>query len=798
MIKNYFKIAWRNLLRNKTNALINIGGLALGLTATILIGLWVYDELKYNTNIIHSDRIVQVMQNQTFNGKVSTSNNVPMQLTPVLRDQYGDHFKYLVTSSFPRTMLLKAGETKVAMVGVFMEPDISEMLSLEMINGNRNALQDPSKVLLSQTTSRALFGDQSPMGKSVKIGTSMNVLVGGIYKDILPNNDFENLAFIGAWDLLKTTRNYEGRVGWGNNWFQILGQLKKNASASQVSQIIKNAKYDQIKNNDKTKSIISRPEIHLHPMEKWHLYSQFENGINVGGDIKSVRLFGIIGIFILLLACINFMNLSTARSVRRAKEVGIRKTTGSNRGQLITQFMSESFCIVSISSIFAILLTLILLPTFNELTGKSIVVPWSSPSFWLLGFGLVLVTSLIAGSYPSFYLSSFRPSKVLKGAFEKSKHALYFRRALVVFQFTISVALIIGTITILKQIQFGKDRSTGYDKDHLLYVPINTNEVLNDFPTIKNELLESPNIQEVAASDVLIMRTFTTNSGFDWKGKDPNMSEEFLTLRATHGYGEMIDWELIEGRDFSESFQSDSTAFIINESAVKYMGLENPIGEMVQWGDDETYKIIGVVKDMVTQSPFDEVRPTLFILHYGGFLNFVNIKMDKLAKTSSAIAHIESVFKKHDPENLFSYNFVDEEYERNFLRQERIGKLASFFAFLAILISCLGIFGLSSYMVEQRSKELGMRKVLGASAFRIWKMLTKDFLTLVILSCLFAVPIGYYYMQRWIEDFSYRIELGWYIFASAIIGVLAITLLTTSFQSMKAALANPINSLRSE
>ncbi|NJB70227.1 ABC-type antimicrobial peptide transport system permease subunit [Saonia flava] len=797
MVKNYLKIACRGLLKRKGYSALNIGGLALGMTTTMLIGIWSYNELSYNKEFENYASIVQVMQSQTFGEEINTGTNQPLHLAPVLRNEYGDYFKHIVTSNFGGNQLLSVGEHKVSRTGNFMEPGITDMLSLKMLKGTRSALEDPTSLLISESTAKVLFGDVDPMGKTVKIGTSMQTQVAGIYKDLPQNSDFKNLSFIAPWELLNKTANFEERLGWGNNWFQVYAQLEDGANLNMVSTLIKDVKYNNIKNGE-SGSLKTKPVIHLHPMNKWHLYSRFENGINTGGAIDRVWLFGIIGIFILLLACINFMNLSTAKSVKRAKEVGIRKTIGSVKSQLMTQFLSESLLVVFIAFIVSCILVLLAQPFFNDLTGKTMNIPWESPFFWVFALLFILFTGIISGSYPAFYLSSFKPIKVLKGKLDGGLGASRFRKVLVVFQFTISVMLIFGTLTIFKQLEHVKNRSIGYDRDQLLYVPINTPEIVTHFDAVRNEILSSSDIKEVAASDVLNTGAYTTNGGFDWKGKDPNMSEEFNTLRATYGYGDMVNWEIKEGRDFSREFKSDSTAFIVNETAVRYMGLENPVGEMVKWGDNGSFKIVGVVKDMVTQSPFDQVKPMLFILHYGRFLNYINIKINKEGDTKSALAHIEKVFKKHDPESLFFYSFLDEEYAKNFVNEERTGRLASFFAFLAIFISCLGIFGLSAFVAEQRTKEIGVRKVLGASVYNLWQLLSREFVLMVLLSCCIAVPIGNYYMNGWMEKYAYRTDISWGVFVVTILGAMVITLLTVSFQSIKAAIVNPVKSLQTE
>ncbi|WP_394748150.1 ABC transporter permease [Spongiimicrobium salis] len=797
MFKNYLKAAWRNLTQRKGHSLLNIGGLAIGMAATLLISIWIYDELSFNKGFENYESIAQVMQTQTFSEEIRTSSNQPLQLAPVLRTQYGNHFKHVVTSTFSFNLLMTVGENKVSRPGYFMEPGITEMLSLKMLQGTRAALEDPSSIFLSKSTAEALFGTEDPMGKNVQLGSRTNLSVAGVYEDIPKNSDFSDLQFIAPWEFLKDAQGYEERLGWGNNWFQIFVQMREGVDMEAASTAILDAKLDHLGEED-ADSARFNPQIHLHPLKKWHLYSRFENGINTGGAIDRVWLLGIIGAFILLLACINFMNLSTAQSVKRAKEVGIRKTIGSIKYQLISQFLMESFLVVSIAFLISLVLVLLGQTAFNEITNKSIGIPWTSPVFWLVSLLFIVITGIISGSYPAFYLSSFEPIKVLKGTFARKQGAVPLRKVLVVFQFVISTVLIIGTITIFRQIQFAKDRPLGYDKAGVVYVPITTSDIRERFDTVREELLQNSDIEDVAASDVLVTGTFTTNSGFDWKGKEADFADEFYTLRATHGFGEMIDWELKEGRGFSRDFKSDSLAFVINETAARYMGLENPLGEYMQWGDNGRYKIIGVAKDMVTRSPYDAVKPTIFILHYGNFLSFVNVKIKAGRSPKEALAHMESTFKKYDPNRPFSYTFLDDEYEEYFAGERRMAKLISFFTILAIIISCLGIFGLSAFIAEQRTKEIGVRKVLGASVYSIWKMLSKDFLFLVFISCVIAIPIGYYYMNNWVQDFTYSATLSWWIFAAAILGALLITLLTISFQAIKAAIANPVKSLRTE
>jgi ABC-type antimicrobial peptide transport system permease subunit len=494
------------------------------------------------------------------------------------------------------------------------------------------------------------------------------------------------------------------------------------------------------------------------------------------------------------------MNLSTARSEKRAKEVGIRKSVGSLRQQLIAQFFSESYLIVAFAFFLSLLLVQLILPFFNEVADKKMVILWSSPLFWAAGLGFILFTGLIAGSYPAFYLSSFQPVKVLKGTFRVGRFASIPRKVLVVMQFTVSIALIIGTIIIYQQIQYAKNRPVGYDRNHLVTVPIKTEEIKKHYDAFRNTLLNTGAVEELAATDCPLTDTYITNSGFRWQGKDPAMSEEFVTLRMTPEFGKMINWQIIEGRDFSKDFATDSSAFILNESAVKYMHLKNPIGAIVRWGldkDGTDFKVIGVVKDLVTQSPYQPVKQTIFVMNYKS-AGYVTLKINSKINASLALSKIQAVFQKYDPANQFEYKFADREFARKFGNEERIGKLATSFAILAIFISCLGLFGMASFMAEQRIKEIGVRKVLGASVFNLWRLLSKEFVYLIIISLLIASPLVYYFIHDWLQQYNYRTGISWWNFAATGVVTLVITLLTVSYQSVKAALMNPVKSLRAE
>ncbi len=791
MFKNYFKIAFRNLLRHQSFSFINIGGLAVGMAVTMLIGLWVWDELSFNKYHDNYDRIAMVLQNQSYEGEVSTSFSQSMQLGAELRNNYQSYFEHVAMSSFTQNPILSYEKKAITKSGSFMEEAAPEILTLKMLKGTRTGLQDIYSILLSESTAYALFGEEEPMGKTLKIDNQFDVEVTGVYEDLPDNSSMNDLHFIAHLDLLANNGNRN--VGWINNWLMVMVQLAENADIQKASMAIKDAK---LKNVDQNLAKYN-PELFLHPMSRWRLYSDFKNGVNTGGYIEFVWLFGIIGIFVILLACINFMNLSTARSEKRAKEVGIRKVVGSLRSQLISQFFSESFLMVFLAFLVAMVLAQLALPWFNEVANKDINMIWTNVGLWIFGLGIILVTALIAGSYPAFYLSAFRPSKVLKGTFRAGRHASLPRKILVVLQFTVSVTLIIGTTIVYQQIQFAKDRPLGYDKNGLLFIPLKTDEAKKDYNALRNELLASGTIAQLSRSECAVTDMWWSDYGLEWQGKDPNMQVNVHRGAVDFEFGETVEWKIKEGRDFSREFASDSAAMILNEAAVDYMNLEDPIGEVVKLYGRE-YTVIGVVEDMVSQSLFDPVQQTFYIIEPFNRFEFINVRINPQASAGKAVEAIAQTFKKYNPATPFEYTFADEQFANKYAFEERIGKLAGIFTVLAVFISCLGLFGLAAFVAEQRTKEMGIRKVLGASVGQLWQLLSKDFVVLVLVSCFIAIPIAWYFLHAWLQNYEYHTEISGWVLAVAGLGALLITILTVSFQTVKAALANPVDSLRSE
>ena len=800
MLRNYLKIALRNLVKNKAYSFINIGGLAMGMAVAILIGLWIYDELSYDTYFQNYDRIAKVMQNGTFNGEVFHGEYNPAPMGQELRTVYADDFTHVIMSSWTRDHILAYGDKKFTKTGNYLSADAPDMLTLKMISGTRAGLKDPSSILLSESVAQALFGASDPVGKLMKIDNKLDVKVTGVYEDFPYNTEFRDMKFIAPWDLYVSSESWVKRaqdnVEWGNFSWQVLAQIAPNATFEGVSDKIKNIR---LKHNPETAFV--KPKVSLQPMSKWHLYSGWDKAGNLEGRIQYVWLFGIIGVFVLLLACINFMNLSTARSEKRAREVGIRKAVGSVRSQLITQFFSESLLVAAFAFVLSILLVLLILPLFNDVADKKIGILWTnSPTvqaiFWLSGLGFSLLTGIIAGSYPALYLSSFQPVKVLKGTFRVGRFATVPRKVLVVVQFTVSVTLIIGTIIVFRQIQYAKSRPVGYDRSGLITVSMNTPELHEHYNALRDDLIRTGAVMDMSTSSAPATDLNSQNSGFDWPGKDPNFKDNFGTIAVTHDFGKTVGWQFVQGRDFSRQFPSDSSGMVLNETAVRYMGVKDPVGKQVKW-NSKSYRVVGVIKDMLMASPFEPVFQTVYVLDYG-WANVINIKLNPSRSTSESLARIEGVFRKFNPGSPFDYRFTDQQYALKFAAEERIGKLASGFAILAIFISCLGLFGLASFVAEQRTKEIGVRKVLGASVFNVWRLLSKDFVILVIIAFGIATPIAWYFLGNWLQKYEYRTELSWWIFAVSGAGALVITLLTVSFQSIKAALLNPVKSLRSE
>ncbi|WP_153800066.1 ABC transporter permease [Foetidibacter luteolus] len=791
MFRNYIVTAWRNLRKSKAHSFINITGLAVGMAVAMLIGLWVYDEVSFNRSFQHYNHIGQVWQFVKFGEEKSSYNSMPIPLAEELRSKYPE-FEAVSVSTYTRDAVFGFADKKIAGTGNYAEPAFADMLSVKITEGSSNGLRDINSVMLSQSLAKKIFGNQSAINKILKIDNRQNVKVTAVYQDLQKNSSFQDVHFIAPWqlNLLMDENAKNGADVWDNNSYPIYVQLKEGADFKKVS-----AKIQDIRMK-RDNPPAYKPEFFIHPMSRWHLYGDFKNGINTGGLIKFVWLFGVTGIFVLLLACINFMNLSTARSEKRAREVGIRKAIGSMRMQLIAQFFCESLLVTFIGFAISLVIIRLMLPFFNEIAGKQMLMFWDKPLFWIVAIAFTVFTGLIAGSYPAFYLSSFRPVKVLKGVFKAGRLAAVPRRVLVVLQFTVSVALIIGTVVVYRQVQHSRNRPVGYSRNGLIEVAMNTPDLYGHYNALRNDLISTGAVAEMSQSSGSVTVQYGGTTDISWPGKTADQHPLVMSNEITHDYGKTVGWQIVQGRDFSRSFRSDTAAVILNESAAKLMGFKQPIGQTIRCSG-KNYQVIAVTKDMIKESPFDPVKPSFFLLNYKG-VNVINIKLAPQLSVHEALLQVEEVFKKYNPSSPFNFNFVDDKYAEKFSNEVRIGKLAAFFAILAIFVSCLGLFGMASFMAEQRTKEIGVRKVLGASVYNLWQLLSKEFVALVLISFFIAAPVAYYFMHNWLQNYEYRADLSWWIFGVTGAGALLITLLTVSFQSIKAALMNPVKSLRSE
>jgi ABC-type antimicrobial peptide transport system permease subunit len=763
------------------------------MAVAILIGLWVFDELNFNKSFKNYDRLGMIYHNLSFDSRIITVDGFPYPLSGELKNNYPE-FDDVVVTSQQEDHILGFGETKLSKPGYFVEPQFAEMFSLQMVQGSRNGLKDIHSIMLSQTLAETLVGND-PVGKMIKFDNRDNLMVTGVFEDFPRNSQFNEIKMLIPIDyyFILNENLKEEKTAWGGFHFLGFVLMNKSASFEQADLKTKNICFE--KGAEKTKAL--KPEAVILPMEKWHLQGDFTNGKNTGGKIKFVWMFGLIGIFVLLLACINFMNLSTARSEKRAKEIGIRKVMGSLRSQLINQFLGESLLVVILAFIGALCIAFLLLPWFNELASKKISLPWSNPYFISLSLGFVLVTSLLAGSYPALYLSSFKPVQTLKGSRKTSRLASLPRKIMVVFQFSVSTALFIGTIIVFQQLQHAKDRPLGFDREGIIYVSVRTEDLAKaNYNSIRNDLLTSGVVENAAISDFPITGGMSANATITWQGKDP-ATQPLITMNScSHDFPKTCGFDFVEGRDFSRDLTTDSTAMIVNETAAKLFSDKSVLGKKVTWNQGER-KIVGVIKDQIRWSPFQKQSPHFYYIDYKS-IRVITIKINRNVGVHDALTKIETVMKKFDPGAPFDYKFVDDDYAQLFNDEERIGKLTSAFATLAIFISCIGIFGLASFAASQRTKEIGIRKVLGASVFHVWKMLSRDFAGLAAISILIASPVAYYFLNQWLQQYEYRIEISWLIFFVAGAVTVMITLLTVSYQSIRAAMTDPVKTLRTE
>ncbi|HTI94644.1 MAG TPA: ABC transporter permease [Puia sp.] len=795
MIKNYFKTAWRNLVHNKVYSALNILGLAIGMTVSLLIGLWVYYQYSYDRFLPEYQQAYQVWIRTTTNGGIGAQPYTPLPLAAAIKNDVPG-VKYIAQTDWfiPRSLVV--GDKKVYLHGGSAGEDFFNIFQFPFIKGNASSvLKDPSSIVLTQSTAKALFGDEDPVGRTIRIDNDYNAKVTGVLKDLPGNSSFQ-FGFIIPFNYSLQNYDWVSRniTNWRNSSWQTFVALQPGVSYAQVAPALGRL----LEKYNPTDYKLYQSKAFLHPLRDWHLYSDFRNGVAAGGFIDYVKMFSIIGFLVLCIACINFMNLSTARSERRAREVGVRKAIGSQRKDLIFQFLVESLAITFIAFIFSLVFTVSALPAFNALTNTTVVIPWTNVVFWIVMISYVLLTGLLAGSRPAFYLSSFHPVKVLKGTIHSGRSATLSRKALVVLQFSCSIALIISTIIIYQQIQHAKDRPLGYDADRLMMTDA-SGDLKKNYNAFRDELLSSGLVSSVTKSSSPATEIWASQRIDDWQGKQAGESLDLATVAVSDAdYFKTMGMQLKMGSNWRGNLAADSLNVILNEAAVARMRYKEPLNQVITWHDvPQRVKVIGVVKNSLMASPFSQAAPTIFI-YDPGWGNIVTYRLAPRVNTKTAISRMAPIFGKYNPSYPYLYKFVDESYASKFSLENLIGKLAGLFATLAIVISCLGLFGLAAYMAEQRTKEIGIRKVLGASVSQVWFLLSKDFVVLVLISCVIASPIALYFLQDWLLKYEYRIRIGPLVFIVAALAAVVITLLTISWQAIKAAVANPVKSLKME
>jgi len=785
MFKNYFKIAWRNLFRNKGFSLTNLLGLTIGVTCTILICLWVQDELTYNKFHDNYSSIYKVKANRDFNNQIFTDDNMVLPLAKTLKEKL-PQIKNAVVTTHGGSHILTYGESKLKKQGYTVSDHFFDMFTWKFIKGNAaSALPDAYSIVLTQSAATALFGNADPINKMIRIDNDYDAKVTAIVDDVPDNSSFK-FDFINSFnysnEYLKQAMN-----NWQNSSWDVYIQPNPGTNMSLLEKNMNEVKYQHDPDDKKISTYFA------FPMSKWRLYSDFKNGKNTGGLIEYVRLFTIIALIILLIACVNFMNLSTARSEKRAKEVGVRKTLGSGKKQLVIQFFFESMILALIAFVLSIGIVYLLLPSFNTLVDKHLSLNLAQPLFWMGAAAVILVTGIVAGSYPALYLSSFNPVKVLKGTFLAGKGAALPRRVLVVAQFVTSILLISATIIVYRQIQHIKNRDIGYDPNNLIMIWA-TPDTQKNFAVIKQDLLNTGMIKSLTRTMSPITDIWQRMPGPDFSGKPANQSIIFSGQSGDVEFTKTLGIKILQGRDFSGT-PGDSIAMLLNKAAVEAMGLKNPVGMQMRYGRALT--VIGVTDNVVMGSPFEPVDP--MIIFFGpNDANSISIRLNNSVPPKKALSSIETIFKKYNPAYPFEYQFADEEFGKKFIAEELINKLTNIFAGLAIFICCIGLAGLASFTIEKRIREIGIRKVLGATVQQLLLLISKEFLKLVLIAFVIAVPLTWWFMNNWLDKYTYRINIRIWLFGTVGIMVLLLTLIVVSLNTIRAAIANPVKSLRTE
>lgn len=789
MLKNYLLVTVRNLFKNGFYSLINIVGLAIGITCSILILLWVADETSFDKFHPKADRLYQVWVNAHFDGKINSWNSVPLPTGEAMKPADANIVHAAVTDWGGDHLLATTEDKRLNKRGFNVGEEFLEMFQFPLLEGNaEQVLDEASNIVLTASTAKALFGDEDPMGKIVRVDNQHDLKVAGILKDIPTNSSFQ-FDFLLPYKHWHNTNEWVRRneSNWGNYSFQVFVELNEAKNKESVENSIR----DLLEKHGEDKEM--KHAFFLYPLLRWRLHSDFENGVEQGGMSDYVQLFTLIAVFIIVIACINFMNLATARSERRAREVGIRKSVGSHRYQLIFQFMGESLMISFISFALAVVAAQLLLPSYNNLVDKKLFIDYTSADFWLYSLGLIFVTGIVAGSYPAFYLSGFRPIKVLKGKPTIGKGASLPRKILVTLQFGFSIFLIISMFVIYNQIQLAKGRDIGYSQENLITVPLNK-DYHDNLKSLKLELLASGAVESAVRANSAIT-DINSNNFLGWPGKPEELKVIFTTIVTDYDWAKTMGVKMIEGRDFSEDFKSDSMAIVVNKAAIKLMGLKDPIGtELDLWGKKR--KLIGVYDDVLMGSPYEEVKPMFAVLD--DWWGSITIRLKKTNDLQASLKTVEGIFKKYGPAYPFEYTFVDVEFQKKFTTINLTSRLASIFAILAIVITGLGLFGLAAFTAEQRTKEIGIRKVMGASVPSLVTLISKDFSLLVVVAFMIWAPLSWWAMNNYLQRYTIRTEIAWWIFPATGAIALIFALLIVSTQALRAAHANLVNSLRNE
>lgn len=787
MIKNYLKTALRNLWKKRAYGFLNISGLAIGITCAALIFLWVEDELTYNHYFSNRDNLYKIKDRQTYDGTTFTFDATPGPLAQGMKSEIPG-IKNTARTSWSNQLLFALDDKTIYEQGMYADSSFLTMFQLKFVKGKAsNAFAQLHSLVITEKMAMKFFESADVIGKTLKVNNGQEYVISGVIQD-LP----ENISF--KFDWLAPFKIFEDQntwlQQWGNNGILTYVETDPNANIAAINK--------QLDGYIQSKSSGAIARMSIYPMNRWRMYDSFVNGKEVPGRIKYVNLFSLIAWIILIIACINFMNLATARSEQRAKEVGVRKVLGAEKKRLILQFIGESMLMAFISTLLAVLLIYILLGAFNNLVEKELAVNIFKPAHLLALFIISFLCGLIAGSYPAFYLSSFNPIGILKGLKLKTgASAVIIRKGLVIVQFSISVILIISTILIYKQIQHVKSRDLGYNKQDLIYMNLK-GSMRQHFNVIKNDLLQTGVVQNASMSNNMVLQLGSNTGDFEWEGKDPGKQVLITVEGVSPEYVSTMGMKLKEGRDFYADTKTDSNNIIINDALAKTIGKKNIIGSLItRDGGDSKYTIVGVIHDFVYNNMYSAAAP-LILYSDTSNVNFLTVRLKANTNLGTAMPVLEKTIKTDNPGYPVEYKFVDEQFNQFFKTESLIGKLAGVFATLAIIISCLGLFGLAAFTAERRIKEIGIRKVLGASVSNLATLLSRDFLMLVGISCLIAFPIAWWMLHNWLQDYEYRINISVWIFIAAALTAILIALITVSFQAIRAALSNPVKSLRSE